>query len=264
MGESRQELLAWLNNLLALNLTRVEQCGTGAAYCQVLDSIFMDIPMSRVKFNVNTEYAYIQNFKILQSAFARHQIDRLVPVEQLVKCKMQDNLEFLQWAKRFWDQYFPGGDYDALGRRKASGAPPSGAASVAGGRTSSGATTTSTTTAKARGATPTSVMAASLRGRQPLSMGSSALALQHENATLKESVDGLERERDFYFSKLRDIELLTQQAVHADPEIEKDEEGLVRQIQKILYSTTEGFIIPGAEADADDGVEALADDLETF
>ena len=27
----------------------------------------MDIPMSRVKFNVNSEWAYIQNFKILQS-----------------------------------------------------------------------------------------------------------------------------------------------------------------------------------------------------
>ena len=27
----------------------------------------VDVPMSRVKFNVNSEYAYIQNFKILQS-----------------------------------------------------------------------------------------------------------------------------------------------------------------------------------------------------
>lgn len=27
----------------------------------------MDIPMSRVKFNVNAEYAYLQNFKVLQS-----------------------------------------------------------------------------------------------------------------------------------------------------------------------------------------------------
>lgn len=26
----------------------------------------------------------------------------------LVKCKMQDNLEFLQWTKKYWDQYFPG------------------------------------------------------------------------------------------------------------------------------------------------------------
>jgi RP/EB family microtubule-associated protein len=62
-------------------------------------------------------------------------------------------------------------------------------------------------------------------------------ALSVENAALKETVVGLERERDFYFSKLRDIELLLQQAVEADPEIEKDEEGLVKQIQAILYST---------------------------
>ena len=27
----------------------------------------VDVPMSRVKFNVNSEYAYLQNFKILQS-----------------------------------------------------------------------------------------------------------------------------------------------------------------------------------------------------
>jgi hypothetical protein len=38
-----------------------------AALCQVFDSIFLDVPMSKVKFNVNTEYAYIQNFKVLQS-----------------------------------------------------------------------------------------------------------------------------------------------------------------------------------------------------
>lgn len=38
-----------------------------AALCQVYDSIYMDVPMHRVKFNVNGEYAYVQNFKILQS-----------------------------------------------------------------------------------------------------------------------------------------------------------------------------------------------------
>lgn len=38
-----------------------------AALCQVFDSIYMDVPMSRVKFNVNSEYAYIQNYKVLQS-----------------------------------------------------------------------------------------------------------------------------------------------------------------------------------------------------
>lgn len=29
MATYRQELLAWLNSLLQLNMTKVEQCGTG-------------------------------------------------------------------------------------------------------------------------------------------------------------------------------------------------------------------------------------------
>jgi RP/EB family microtubule-associated protein len=49
-GASRTELLQWLNELLRLNYTRVEQCGAGGAYLQVLDSIYGDIgPMARVE-----------------------------------------------------------------------------------------------------------------------------------------------------------------------------------------------------------------------
>lgn len=40
MSESRSELLAWLNELLQINYNKVEQCGTGGAYCQILDSIY--------------------------------------------------------------------------------------------------------------------------------------------------------------------------------------------------------------------------------
>lgn len=40
MGESRTELIAWLNDLLALNYTKIEQCGSGAAYAQIIDSIY--------------------------------------------------------------------------------------------------------------------------------------------------------------------------------------------------------------------------------
>jgi RP/EB family microtubule-associated protein len=67
--------------------------------------------------------------------------------------------------------------------------------------------------------------------------GQGSAALQNENSQLKETVAGLERERDFYFSKLRDIELLVQNAIELDPEIEKDEDGMVKHIQAILYST---------------------------
>ncbi|EME88126.1 uncharacterized protein MYCFIDRAFT_201409 [Pseudocercospora fijiensis CIRAD86] len=249
MGESRQELLAWLNGLLQLNLTKVEQCGTGAALVQIYDSIFLDAPLSRIKFDAKSEYAYLENFKILSNLFRKHHIDRPIPVEQLVKCKMQDNLEFLQWTKRYWDQYYPGGDYDAVGRRKGVGgaaAPPS----MPTARTS-GATAAARKPAGGFGAA-----APRVSSRQ--AGGPATAALQQKNAELMETVGGLERERDFYFSKLRDIELLIQQAMEADPSLEEDENSLLKQIQTILYSTEEGFEIP-QEADAE-----VAGDEETF
>ncbi|EGP92385.1 unnamed protein product [Zymoseptoria tritici ST99CH_1A5] len=246
MGESRQELLQWLNGLLQLNLTKVEQCGTGAALCQIYDSIFLDVPMGRVKFNVNAEYAYLENFKILSNTFRKHHVDRPIPVEMLVKCKMQDNLEFLQWSKRYWDQYYPGGDYDAVSRRKGLGA---GAAPAL-------PPTSRAPAAAATARRPAGGAAAPRSGSRQAAPASSLL--QQKNAELTETVQGLERERDFYFSKLRDIELLIQQAMDADPALEEDEGSLLKQIQTILYSTEEGFEIP-QEADGE-----LAGEEETF
>ncbi|KAM0127526.1 hypothetical protein ACHAPC_006281 [Botrytis cinerea] len=203
--------------------------------------------MSKVKFNVNTEYAYLQNFKVLQNTFTRHQVDRNIHVEQLIKCKMQDNLEFLQWTKRYWDQYFPGGEYDAVARRRAAGGP--GAAPSAAPRASAGSG------AARRGVTPTTT-GARVAKVGAVGGGAASAALKAENDTLKETVAGLERERDFYFSKLRDIELLVQQACEEDPEIEKQEDGLIKHIQTILYSTEDGFEIP-AEAEVDDQEETF-------
>lgn len=164
--------------------------------------------------------------------FKRHHVDRPVPVEQLVKCRMQDNLEFLQWAKKFWDQHYPGGDYDALARRKGSG--PAAAPVSAARTTSAGAR---------RGTTPTS-LGGGVRPRVGGSIGGgNAAVLNQEIAAQKEAISGLEKERDFYFAKLRDIELLLQTAVEADPELEKDDDSLVKHIQGILYST-EVFTFP--------------------
>lgn len=44
-----------------------------------------------------------------------------IPVEGLIRCKMQDNLEFTQWIKKFWDAEWPGEEYDAVGRRGGAG-----------------------------------------------------------------------------------------------------------------------------------------------
>ncbi|KAF9964712.1 hypothetical protein BGZ70_006045 [Mortierella alpina] len=127
MSESRGELIAWVNELLQLNYTKVEQLGTGAAYAQIMDSIYGNLPMSRVKFATKHEYEYLGNYKVLQTCFTSHKIDKAIPTERLMKCKMQDNLEFLQWLKKFWDRNFPGDHYDAVARRGAANEPLSAA-----------------------------------------------------------------------------------------------------------------------------------------
>lgn len=50
----------------------------GAAYCQYMDMLFPgSVPMKRVKFRTNLEHEYIQNFKILQGAFKKMNVDKV-------------------------------------------------------------------------------------------------------------------------------------------------------------------------------------------
>lgn len=92
MSESRGELINWLNDLLQLGIVKVEQVGQGAIPCQILDSIWGDVPLHRVKFTAAHEYEYISNYKIFQTSLSTHGITKDIPVERLVKLRLQDNL----------------------------------------------------------------------------------------------------------------------------------------------------------------------------
>ncbi|KAJ3025864.1 UNVERIFIED_CONTAM: hypothetical protein HDU68_006566 [Siphonaria sp. JEL0065] len=300
MTESKTELLGWLNDLLQLNYTRIEQCGTGAAFCQIADSIYGNVPITRVKFNSDTEYDYINNFKILQSVFNKHKIERSVPIDKLVKCRYSDNLEFLQWMKKYWDAFYPGGRYDAAARRaiatkpgsaKAPGTPTSPAGrspikpNLAGGgrdnRTESiyngppklrALSFSSTDSGSSYGALhkgSTSAMATPQQQQSRITSTAnmlksttklnsitspfpqtspSNLAQQQERCIndltrqvndLKIAANTLERERNFYYLKLRDLEVLVLDKLEINEQV-----SFLHEIQTILYATEEGFIRP--------------------
>ncbi|KAJ3339522.1 hypothetical protein HDU93_008053 [Gonapodya sp. JEL0774] len=277
---SRSELLNWVNDLLQLNYTKIEQLGTGAAYAQILDSIFGDLPVKKCKFDSRQEFEYITNYKVLQEAFHKHGIDKNIPVERLVKCKFQDNLEFLQWTKKFWDTHYQGGTYDAPARRagtptipKPGSRPGSAQAKPALARSS-----TASSVGKAR-ATPspgpmarqgsTSAMNGRSRTGTPDSGAGIAVgrveewatkfhaaqtqinALSNQLTELRVQVDGLEKERDFYFGKLRDIEIACSAQLESGADAEND--AFIKKLQAVLYATEEGFEIPVADAEAEVG-----------
>lgn len=282
VGESRTELLSWLNSTLQLDYPKVEHCGTGAAYCQIMDLIYGLVPMSKVKFGYPlSDYDSRSNMKILQAAFNKHKITKLVEVERLIKCRLQDNLELLQWFKRHWLEHCDVGVvYDAAGRRNAK----------AGTESTSRPTSRRLTMAETpRAVTPTTkkqytglpasakpgpgsaTSTSRVANRRVVSTGTVAhvgnnQVLEEKNDeinNLKEELkemriltESLETERNFYYNKLREIEILTENIQTLwETEGENRKTGvleLVRQIQSILYQTEKGF----------DGGDAM--DAESF
>ncbi|PIA15041.1 hypothetical protein COEREDRAFT_45453 [Coemansia reversa NRRL 1564] len=233
---SRQELIAWVNGLLQTNYSKVEQLGSGAAYCQILDSIYGDLRLERVKFNANQEYEYVENFKILQNAMTKHKISKPIDPTRLIKCRFQDNFEFLQWLKKHWESYYSGAPYDAVGRRNGKpGGPVDSLRPMSSASSSIGARAT----AMRPGSRTTGAGAASAQQIQELN---------RQVADAKVLIETAERERDFYFQKLREIEVFIQQA---ELEAGSESEKIAKHIQGILYSTDES---------ATDDVDVVQDD----
>lgn len=237
---SRGELLAWVNDLTNLNLPKVESMGTGAAHCLIINSIYGDVPVHKINFKAIHEYEYVQNFKVLQEAFVRHRIDRTVPVDRLIKLKFQDNLEFLQWMKKYWDAHFEG-----TGEKRAAAAVPVTVNYVPAKKPSILGSSSSLSRSASVSQRPpvNSSIPNTLTTTAPNAPPQNAIQLASLTKTITElklSVDEMEKERDFYFNKLRDIEILTQKI--SDPAICSSL--FFKQITEILYTTEDGFEIP--------------------
>jgi RP/EB family microtubule-associated protein len=196
----------------------------------------------KVKFNTKLEHESINNFKHLQALFKKHGVDKEVPIEKLVKGKFQDNFEFVQWFKRFFDANYAGHPYDALAARGGERLQGTGKAQS---KTSAG---------HPKGGIPSTIRTSSSKlasNPRPHPSGQTgpspnnhhqgggdtnevaALRQQLDQLTIeaqqdKTTMDGLFRERDFYFNKLRAIEILCQD----NPGVE-----FTKSVLEILYAT---------------------------
>eukprot|EP00090_Calanus_glacialis_P030737 TRINITY_DN4988_c0_g1_i1.p1 TRINITY_DN4988_c0_g1~~TRINITY_DN4988_c0_g1_i1.p1 ORF type:complete len:302 (-),score=74.37 TRINITY_DN4988_c0_g1_i1:96-1001(-) len=273
---SRHDILTWVNDSLQAQFGKIEELCTGAAQCQLMDMLFPgSLPLKRVKFATNLEHEYIQNFKLLQAAFKKLGVDKVAPVDRLVKGRFQDNFEFIQWFKKFFDVNYDGSEYDAFemrgcinmgsggskapvgegfaaiqrgagqrgGGRGAVQEPPRRAPPVQngtrtstvrnGGRmSSSGPTRTSTTRGNSR-----SSSANQSGGRISAEMAAQLEDLTAEMLEMRLSIEGMEKERDFYFGKLRDIEVVVQEFSDTD-------DTFAAKILDVLYATEDGFAVP--------------------
>lgn len=63
------------------------------------------VNLAKVNWKAKNEWEFISNLKILQMSFAKCKISKHIDIERLSKSKYQDNLEFIQWMKRYYDLY---------------------------------------------------------------------------------------------------------------------------------------------------------------
>merc|ERR1719195_1001648 len=232
------------------------------------------VAIKRVKFDTKLEHEYIQNFKLLQASFTKLNVDKALPVDRLVKGRFQDNFEFMQWYNKFFMANYDGSPYNAFEMR---GCIPLGAGgskapmgngiqktsqtrgsrgglesqarahSAATGRTArntgrlsaSGPGRTSQSRLNGR-STSASVSSQGGGGSLTQEMAAQLEELTQEMVEMRLSIEGLEKERDFYFGKLRDIEVVIQEGADAsDP--------FATKVLEVLYATEDGFAVPDEE-----------------
>ncbi|CAG5112158.1 Oidioi.mRNA.OKI2018_I69.chr2.g6401.t1.cds [Oikopleura dioica] len=252
---SRHDMISWINTSLSLQHKKIEELCSGAVYCQFMDMLFPgSIRLKTVKYNAKHEHEYVNNFKVLQNSFKKMGVDKVIPVERLVKGRFQDNFEFVQWFKKFFDANYQGEPYDPVHARANAGVAPA---------SKPAAVSTTAKKAPARAGAPAARVPAAPRtpaSTRPSNTGAGGDSkrlqgqvdeLNSQLATLKDSLESLEKERDFYFEKLRDIELMCNNVCGEEAAEEPDPESEVYKVTKkildVLYATADGFEVPEEE-----------------
>ncbi|XP_023732424.1 microtubule-associated protein RP/EB family member 1C [Lactuca sativa] len=237
----RSEILSWINSTLRLNLSKVEEACSGAVHCQLMDVAHPGtVPMHKVNFDAKTEYDMIQNYKVLQDVFNKLKITKHIEVNKLVKGRPLDNLEFMQWMKRYCDSVSGGANqnYNPEERREACKGGKDVSKKPTRSSTSTGAPPKSHNSRRVDTPTPNSTL-------PPPPVKNTTIdtsAYEQQITELKLTMDSLEKERDFYFGKLRDIEILCRISTMSNiPGIEA--------IKRILYAAEDdASIVEEAQA----------------
>jgi len=271
---SRQDLVQWVNDSLILSISKIEHLCTGAIYCQFMHMLFdKKMPIKKVKWASTLEHEYIHNFKLLQEAFKRTGTNKVIPVEKLVKGKFQDNFEFVQWFKKYFDANYQGQEYDPLTARNsaalavaggAKGKAPASRASHTASKVSPGGVRHTSAVARSkpepRSAPATAAVHNSASNnaaaQQEIAELKHQLAgLTDEQTELTTTVQALQHERDFYFGKLRQIEVICQE--HENEEADSILKETCAKITEILYATEGSDLMSVAEEEED------ADEIST-
>ncbi|TKC37983.1 hypothetical protein EI555_017592 [Monodon monoceros] len=140
-------------------------------------------------------------------------VDKIIPVDKLIKGKFQDNFELVQWFKKFFDANYDGKDYDPVAARQG----------------------------QETAVAPSLVAPALNKPKKPLSSSSAApqrpIATHRTTATPKAGLGEVRKNPGVGNWDDEAAELMQQ-------ENEGENNPVLQRIVDTLYATDEGFVIP--------------------
>lgn len=199
------------------------------------------VHLGKVKFNAAYPHEVTANYKHLQQIFSRCGVQKDIDVERLTKGRFLDNLEFLQWIKYYHDTHttLAPGEYRAHERRRTCGCEePAGSGKLTSKRATQASAPPSTAAPKrtrtapppARSAAP--VQQAPARTPAPAQPAPPPPRPPVPNAALEEAhrqleelqhdLEGMEKERNFYYRKLLEVEEVCKTTVAEQSERDAD------------------------------------------
>eukprot|EP01064_Diplonema_japonicum_P000032 TRINITY_DN10001_c2_g1_i1.p1 TRINITY_DN10001_c2_g1~~TRINITY_DN10001_c2_g1_i1.p1 ORF type:complete len:433 (+),score=99.97 TRINITY_DN10001_c2_g1_i1:45-1343(+) len=119
-----QELVGWVNDLLGLSYTDVNDMHDGIAMVQVFHALYPSaVSLARVNLAAESPNQFEHNFKILQQIFSKVNIDKEFVLSDVIAKKKQELYHLVSWVhKHYADVLKTRGvnsvDYDADGERK--------------------------------------------------------------------------------------------------------------------------------------------------
>ncbi|KAK8957614.1 Microtubule-associated protein RP/EB family member 1A [Platanthera zijinensis] len=230
----KNAILAWINSTLQLQLSKVKEAASGAVQCQLMDAVHPGmVPMHKVNFNAKSEYEMLQNYKVLQAVFNKLKIKKHIEVNMLVKGRPLHNLEFMQWMKRYCDSVSGGmmNNYNALERRDSCKGVKEVNKKATSIQTSSKASSTGIRVNTSHPSRKSDTYSANAPPKSSKPGTAQELhAYEEQIAEINLFVDSVEKESEYYYTKLRDINMLCK-----NPEIQ--DLAIVIDIRAILYPT---------------------------
>lgn len=254
---SKREILEWMNMTLNSSIANVDKdVGDGSAYAQIFHSINKKcVSLKQIKFDGKSEYEFTINYNIVQKAMKLLKIDKVIPSEALMKGKPLDNIEFCQWLKHYHTNVAVCEDYDGFAEREAQNpglhkknkrwAPNAGGGEVKAKPAAAKAKPAAKPMASNK-ERPASRATGSTGGASAAELKEAQAEVARQNEEISElnlNVDALTKERDFYFGKLRDVEILIQEK---EGDCDEKVTEAFESIKAILYATDD------AEAEEED------------